>query len=562
MTHLWDLIRRALRPDTALHLPGEGRSVPAVELITGAESTAAGIVAELGGTQPKRLGLLADNGEPWVRGLFATFRLDAAVVPLPLPAAFAGPDAYVGHLARIARDAELDAILVNPGFARRTVDRLAQALPGIALIDITEAGDRQALPPSDYRGGDAEAVIQYTSGSTSHPKGVVLSHDNVAAGLATINDAIQWLPEDVLGLWLPLFHDMGLFSLLSSFVRGSAVCLWSPSEFVRRPMKWLGSFAASPATALPAPNFFYDYLVAAAAKQGVPDGLDLSGWRLGSNGAEPVQRRTIEAFAEMFGPYGARPELICPTYGMAEATLMVSYSGTGTQARILDVDRDQLDVGRPIQLAAQGKERTRAVVSCGPAAGSVRFRTAEEDGTPLADDVVGEIQITGPPVTRGYLGLPPERQPFTPDGWLRTGDLGFVHDGELYVVGRSKDMIVVRGQNYYAEDVEEIVRTTPGVNGRRGAAFAWADGEEERMAVLWETSADPAESAAIGAAICERLAARLGLLAVQVVPVAPSTIPFTSSGKVKRTSAIELCRKTGLLDTAGSVTRIPEGLSR
>lgn len=547
--HLWDLVRRNLRPDTTLRLPSADRVITAVELLTGAEATAGQVHRALGDRWPRRLGLLADNGEPWVRALFAALRLDATVVPLPLPVAFAGPEAYITHLVRLAEDAKLDAVLVCPGFAPRTVALLGKALPVTPLVDITEPVDEPAPPPLDGRGGDDEAVIQYTSGSTSRPKGVVLSHDNVAAGLDTISAAIGWRDDDVMGLWLPLFHDMGLFSMLSAFVRGSSVCLWTPGEFVRRPLRWLESFASSGATALPAPNFFYDYLVAAAAKDGVPYGLDLSRWRLASNGAEPVQARTIAGFDTMFGRHGVRPELIRPTYGMAEATLMVSFAPTGEPVRMLDVDREHLAVGAPVQ-TVQG-ERSRNVVSCGPAAPGVRLRVAE-DANELPEGVVGEIQIDGPPVTSGYLGRPAEEQPFTSDGWLRTGDLGFLLDKELFIVGRTKDMIVVRGQNYYAEDVEEIVRVTPGVNGRRGTAFAWDTGEDELMVVLWESRLDAEESTVVSEEIRVRVTEQLGLGAVQVVAVPPSTIPFTSSGKVKRAGAAELFRKKNLLTKGAS----------
>jgi fatty-acyl-CoA synthase len=556
--HLWDRIRRGFRPDTTLRLPSADRVITAVELLTGAEATAGQIHRTLGGRWPRRLGLLADNGEPWVRALFATLRLDATVVPLPLPVAFAGPDAYIAHLVRLAEDARLDAVLISPGFAPRTVGLLGKALPKLPLIDISAPVDEPAPPPLDGRGGDAEAVIQYTSGSTSRPKGVVLSHDNVAAGLDTINAGIGWRDDDVMGLWLPLFHDMGLFSMLSAFVRGSSVCLWTPGEFVRRPLRWLESFASSGATALPAPNFFYDYLVAAAGRDGVPDGLDLSRWRLASNGAEPVQARTIAAFDAVFGRHGVRPELIRPTYGMAEATLMVSFAPTGEPVRTLDIDRDHVSVGAPIR--TDQSDRSRNVVSCGPAAPGMRLRVAEDAGE-LPEGVVGEVQIDGPAVTSGYLGRPAEEQPFTSDGWLRTGDLGFLLDGELFIVGRSKDMIVVRGQNYYAEDVEEIVRGTPGVNGRRSTAFAWDTGGDELMVVLWESRLDAEESTVVSEDIRVRLTEQLGLAAVQVVAVPPSTIPFTSSGKVKRAGAAELCRKKNLL-AAGVGAELSKGASR
>ena len=549
MTHLWTLLRQQVRDDTTLHLPSLDRSVPVRELMADAASTAGQVVDRLG-RRPRRLGLLLGNGESWVRALFATLHLDATVVPLPLPVAFSGTDRYLEHLTRIAADADLDAILVDPGFGRMTVSRLGQVLDaGMPLVDVGERSTLPPVPAGTGPGGSAEAVVQYTSGSTSRPKGVVLSHEAVAAGLESIAQAIEMADDDVVGLWLPLFHDMGLFSMLSAFARGSSVCLWTPAEFVRRPLRWLQSFASSPTTTLPAPNFFYDYLAVSAFRQGVPEGLDLSRWRKATNGAEPVQQRTLEAFQAVFGPYGLAELLPRPTYGLAEATLMVSLSRLETPFRVLNVDRDQLHLGDSVRVARPDDPRVRTVVSCGPAAPGMSIRIAD-DGTPLESAVVGEIQISGRSVTSGYLGRPAAEQPFTADGWLRTGDLGFLVDGELYVVGRSKDMIIVHGANYYAEDVEEIVRVTPGVNGRRSAAFAWADDGDERMVVLWESRADPAAAAATSEEIRVRLREQLGLAAVQVITVPPSTIPFTSSGKVKRTAAVALCRQKNLVPPA------------
>ncbi|HST66985.1 MAG TPA: AMP-binding protein [Mycobacteriales bacterium] len=559
-THLWSLLREQVREDTTLLLPSQDRAIPMTTLMDDAIGTAGQVVAAVG-WPPRRLGLLLNNGEPWVRALLATLYLDATVVPLPLPVAFSGTDSYLEHLVRISEDAGLDAILVDPEFGKLTVAKLGGLLAGrTPLIDVHDPAPRPGPEITRGPGGPAEAVVQYTSGSTSRPKGVVLSHDAVKAGMDTISAAIDWTADDVMGLWLPLFHDMGLFSMLSAFARGSSVCLWTPAEFVRRPLKWLQSFAASPATALPAPNFFYDYLTVSAFKQGLPEGVDLSKWRKASNGAEPVQLRTLAGFEATFSRCGLIPGVVRPTYGMAEATLMVTFSPYGEAVKSLDVDRDALDLGQPVQV---GTGRTRSVVSCGRAAPGMSVRIGDGD-EPLESGVVGEVQILGPAVTSGYLGRPAAEQPFTADGWLRTGDLGFLVDEELYVVGRIKDMIVVRGQNFYAEDVEEIVRVTPGVDGRRSAAFAWtdsaengADGADERMVVLWETKDEPAVAAVTSEAIRQQLSEQIGLAAVQVVTVPPATIPFTSSGKVKRTAALALCRQKNL--TAPPADAVPVG---
>ena len=503
----------------------------------------------MAGRRARRIGLLLGNGEPWVRTALAVWRLGATVVPLPLPVAFAGPDAYAGHIARIVEHGELDAVALDGSLGKHLHARVAADLGATPLVDVAEqpAGPATGLPAAP--GGNAAyayedtAVIQYTSGSTANPKGVVLSHANVAAGLETIAAAIGWTAQDQLGLWLPLFHDMGLFSLMTALAQGTAVHLWQPSDAIRRPLRWLREFGESGATLCPAPNFFYEHLTAAAERQGVPEGVELSRWRAATNGAELVHERTVERFERVFAPYGLRPGTCRPTYGMAEATLMVTLAPPGAPRRVLHVERDSLGPDSRAVVATSAGPENRPVVSCGRPAGSCLVRIGSENGTPLPDGVVGEVQIAGPLVTSGYLGLPADEQPFTPDGWLRTGDLAFVSEGELFITGRAKAMISVKGVNHYAEDVETVVRETPGVDGRRCAAFAWHDDtdDSEYLVVLWETARGATEeSGATTEAIRRRLREQLGLAAVEVCPVAPATIPFTSSGKVKRAHARRL----------------------
>jgi fatty-acyl-CoA synthase len=506
------------------------------ELLCDAEQIARRTLIALTADRPPRaIGLLMANGEPWLRGLLATFRLGAAAVPLALPVAFSGREAYLAHLRRVARDAGLDALLIDAS-SHRLVLPLREALPEVPLVDVTDvpAGPLPAwsgLP--DEAGAEDLAVIQYTSGSTSAPKGVALTHANVSAGLAAVTGGVDWRSEDVVGIWIPLFHDMGLFLTLSAFARGSSVWLWRPSEFIRRTRDWLAAFAASPATVSAAPNFGYDYLVAA----GAPDGLDLSGWRVAFNGAEPVQRRTIERFTETFGPYGFRPEAMLPCYGLAESVLGVAFHPVGVLPRALDVDRFSLGPGDRVRVVDAGADEARPVVSVGRAVPGIEIRVAAEDGGRLLPGVVGEVQVRGPSVMRGYLGRPAREQPFTADSWLKTADLAFDWDGDLFIVGRTKNMIVVRGQNYYAEDVEEVVRGTPGVQRRHCAAVGLELDGREQLLVLVETSlvgeaAD--EAAALADRVEQQIVRQLGLDAVRVHPVAPRTIPFTSSGKAQR----------------------------
>jgi acyl-CoA synthetase (AMP-forming)/AMP-acid ligase II len=256
-----------------------------------------------------------------------------------------------------------------------------------------------------------------------------------------------------------------------------------------------------------------------------------------------VQRRTLVAFEDTYAPYGLRPSALNPVYGMAEATLIVSGPDTTARWRSVSVDRDHLGDGQAVRLVADDDPQARPVVSCGSASPGISLRVADSAGVARPAGAVGEVQLTGPAVTRGYLGVPAAEQPFTPDGWLRTGDLGFLLDGELHLVGRLKDIITVRGQNYYAEDIEEIVRGLPAAGRRRIVAIPWDEDGAERMVVLWETPLAPEEAAATAAGLREDVVRRLGLDAVEVLPVPPKTIPTTTSGKVQRHATVRLHRE-------------------
>ncbi|WP_067822019.1 AMP-binding protein [Nocardia inohanensis] len=528
---LWDEIDRAVQPRTVLHLPAAGHEIPVTRILRDAELTAAALDGD------RRVGLLLANGEPWVRGLLACLRAEAAAVPIALPGALGGA-AYVRQVRRIAVDAELDTLLVDDT-GLRLLRRLEVDLPGVRILDITEPGDPR---PTDSPGAqrnrarrDRYAVIQYTSGSTSAPKGVALTADNIMAGLDVIATAAAWDVTDCMGLWLPLFHDMGLFATLTGLVRGNPVCLWRPSDFVRDPGRWLRECAGSPTTAVPMPNFAY-HLLASAFPDGVPPELDLSRWRLAFNGAEPVRRPVLEEFTKTFAPSGFRAEAMRPCYGMAEATLMVTCARQGEPVRTVIVDRFRLGPGDQPRTVPEFDPVARTVVSAGRAVGEMRWRISEPGR-------VGEVEISGAPVMGGYLGVPETAQPFTADGWLRTGDLGFERDGELYLVGRVKDMMILHGQNYYAEDVEDIVGGLPGLDGVRCAAIGVDDAGAEHIAVLLETSLDPEAAADLAATVEAAIRAALGPQLARVYPVAPKTIPYTSSGKVRRRAARDICRR-------------------
>jgi acyl-CoA synthetase (AMP-forming)/AMP-acid ligase II len=282
-----------------------------------------------------------------------------------------------------------------------------------------------------------------------------------------------------------------------------------------------------------APNFFFEHITQAA--DDLPDGsVDLSAWRLAYNGAEPVNACTIERFTRRFADAGLRAETMYPVYGMAEATLAVTFPGVGDPPRVLSVDRSELGLdGRAVPVEP-GSNRSRLVVGVGRAVPGMRLRIVAPDGRTAPEGTVGEIQISGPSVTSGYHRYPLDAS-HTPDGWLRTGDLGFLDDEELFVVGRIKDVVIVHGINYYAEDAEALVRDAAGVFGKRCAAVSTTieDGTEMLALVAETPIEEPAARDELARALRALLSAGLGLPAV-VHLVAPHTLPVTSSGKIRR----------------------------
>lgn len=489
---------------------------------------AAGDLRARGVGRGDRVGLILENGTGFLRVLFAVMYAGGVAVPLALPSAM-GPETFARHLRRVAADADMRHVVINPR-VRRLLRRYQDPDEPLSCLFIEEgelSGQGQALV--DPAGLESLALIQYTSGSTSSPKGVMLTGRNIAAGLEAITGGSAVGTTDILGSWLPLFHDMGIFSVLVALVTGVNVVLWRPMSFIRRPAAWLAEFAARGCTVCSAPNFFYDYL--AEADDDLPPDLDLSAWRIAYNGAEPVLASTIERFCGRFAGYGFRRETMFPVYGLAEAVLGVTFPPPGTRPDVLWADRSQLVSAGRVTAARPGAPGALPLVSVGRAIPGVRLRMAGAGG---AEDLVGEIEITGASVTRGYYGRDNDGY-FTADGWLRTGDLGFLHSGLLYIAGRSKDLITIRGTNYFAEDAESIVRDLPGIYRKSCAAVGTMTAAGECLTIVAETNMlKGGVRETLTSVIRSEIRDNLGLLDAAVHLVPPQSLPRTSSGKIQR----------------------------
>ncbi|MEV0358508.1 fatty acyl-AMP ligase [Nocardia sp. NPDC050697] len=512
-------------------------TVPYTELHRRSRVLAAALVRHgVGRGEP--VGVLCPNAPEFLVGLFGAAAAGGAATPLPLPAGAKQTAAFPRKLAAITEAAGMRTVLVSHRFAA-----LVPALAGdstVNFLDIDElmADDFSADTLLPAIGPGDLAVVQFTSGSTATPKGVRLTHRNVLSGLAAIRTGIALDLDDRGGFWLPLFHDMGLFGTLSAILRGIPAHVWSPLAFVKDPARWLAEFAASGTTITAMPNFGYEALLAAVPPAEVTR-YDLSRWRIAFNGSEPISYEVVDAFRKRFAPAGFDETAMFGVYGMAEATLAVAFPPLGRAPLFEWVDRTWLADDAVALPVAPELPSARAVAGVGAPVQGMRLRVVDLDGTELPDGGVGEILIQGPSVTGGYLTADPASVAgLFADGWLRTGDLGYLRAGELFVTGRCKDMITVRGVNYYAQDVEAAVRGLPGLY--RGRCTAAAEPDADVITLIAETELTGAAADELAERVRAATGEELGLTAVEVHLVAPRSIPRTSSGKLQRQAARRL----------------------
>jgi acyl-CoA synthetase (AMP-forming)/AMP-acid ligase II len=474
--------------------------------------------------QPRAL-LLLPQDATFLDALFGCFFAGACAVPahVPIPSRLAQT---LPRLRAIVAEARPHVVLTTRELlpARDLVPELAET-PCIAVDDLAGTG----VPALESAATiDDLAILQYSSGSTGSPRGVMVSHRNLMANEALIEDAFEHTSSTVVLGWLPFQHDMGLIgNVLQPVFTGAGCVMMTPLQFLKHPLRWLQEITRHRATTSGAPNFAYELCVAAAQRRGEAglDGLDLSHWSLAFVGAEPVRAATLDRFAATFAGAGFRREAFYPCYGLAEATLMVTG---GERRESPTVWRD-----------ARGIDR----VSCGRARGGLEVAIVEQTtGTRCDDGVEGEIWVQGSSVAGGYYGQrQATRETFaaTLEGasWLRTGDLGSVVDSELYVTGRDKDIIVKNGVKYAAEDVEHSVEQLHIESLHPGgcAAFGHDDGARERLVIVQEIGRDAVDDwDDVADRIVGAVADEQGTPPDAVVFVPRGSIPRTTSGKIRR----------------------------
>lgn len=400
-------------------------------------------------------------------------------------------------------------------------------------------------------GPDALAVLQYTSGSTGNPKGVMVSHGNLLHNSAVIHAVFGNSPNIRAVIWLPPYHDMGLIGgIIQPVFSGADAILLSPVHFIQKPLRWLMALSCYKATTSGGPNFAYDLCVRKITPE-QKSGLDLSSWEVAFNGAEPVRAESLRRFTEAFAPCGFRKKAFLPCYGLAETTLLACGCNKSSEPTFLRADAQALKAGRIVLATADREHDFELVGNGGPPADHEIVIVDPKNQTPCENDTIGEIWLAGPSVAQGYWNRPDEtaatfRARFANTGrgpFLRTGDLGFIHTGQLFVTGRLKDLIIIRGLNHYPQDIERTAeRSHEALRAGCGAAFAVEVENEERLVVVQEIERSyirKLDAETVIGAIRQSITREHGLQAYAVVLLKTSTLPKTTSGKVKR----RLCRE-------------------
>ena len=496
---------------------------------------------------------------PSGRAYFETFMgvLLAGAVPIPIypPTRRSQLAEHLRRQVGILQNAQAVALVTMPE-AQPQLHLLQSQVPTLRdLVTVDQL--RQPGPcPAVPRGSDDTALVQYTSGSTGAPKGVVLTHANLLANIRAMVDRCDVRPDDVFVSWLPLYHDMGLIGAwLGSLTVGMKLVVMSPVDFLTRPSRWLWAIHEHGGTLSAGPNFAYSLCVSKIEDSEI-EGLDLSRWRLAFNGAEPVSADTLALFSQRFGPFGFQHHALTPVYGLAESSVGLTFPPPGRGPVIDRIDREHFvrdGIAEPYPPGDDDSDDDALrVVACGRPLRDHEVRVVDDSLAVLPDRHQGRVLFRGPSATAGYLRNPAATQALFAGTWLDTGDLGYFASGDLYVTGRVKDIIVRAGRNLHPAEIEEAVGALADVRTGCVAVFAPfpRDGEREQLVVLAETrltgESARAELRDLVIATCVDLVA---VAPDEVMLVPPGTVPKTSSGKIRRSTARERYVNDSLLES-------------
>ena len=512
------------------------------QLWEGAEALASGL-QQRGLQVGETVAIMLPTGEDYFFSFFAILLAGGVPVPIYPPVRRSQIGEHLRRHGGILSNC-LATMLVTVPEAKRVAQFLksqVDTLHSIVTVEELHRGSRELTLPA--RGAQDIAFLQYTSGSTGSPKGVVLTHANLLANIRAMGAAVRASSSDVFVSWLPLYHDMGLIGAwLGSLYYAALLVVMSPLAFLAQPRRWLWAIYRYGGTLSAAPNFGYEICLR-KIEEADCEGIDLGSWRAAFNGAEAVSPVTMQQFHERFGKYGLRRETLMPVYGLAECSVGLAFPPLGRGMVVDRIQREPLArSGRAIP-AGEADAKALSFVSCGQALPGHQIRIVDAAGRELPDRHEGRVEFRGPSTTSGYFRNPEATARLFDSEWLDSGDLAYMAGGDIYITGRSKDVIIRAGRNIYPDELEEAVGNIPAIRKGRVAAFGDSDPESgtERLVVVAETRAEDAVER-------ERLRSRINEIATDlleappevVVLAPPGTILKTSSGKIRRAASSEL----------------------
>ncbi len=497
---------------------------------------------KLGLGKGDRLALVAETGPEFAACFFGAIYAGVWPVPLPLPTSFGGRDAYIDQLVVMLSSSDPALFLFPPElseFATAAAERR-----GVEARDWDSLGDiDRSEAPLPGAASDDIGYLQYSSGSTRFPHGVAVTHRALLDNLAAHAIGVEVQDSDRCISWLPWYHDMGLVGcMLSPLANQMSADYLKTEDFARRPLAWLDLISRNPGTTLSySPTFGYDICSRRMSSQTrAADRFDLSRWRIAGNGADMIRPDVMQSFVDSFADAGFKAASFCPSYGLAEATLAVSIMPPGEGIRLELVEESELSgVGTPAQ---ERPRRYRAIVNCGRPVRGMEVEIRGASGEPLGERSIGKLYCRGTSIMTGYFRDDESTSAcLSGDGWLDTGDMGYLSDGYVFIVGRAKDMIIINGRNHWPQDIEWAVEQLPGFKSGDIAAFAITGplGEETPAVLVHCRVSDPGERGRLRDDIKERVRAITGISpVVELIP--PRSLPRTSSGKLSRTKARNL----------------------